>query len=211
MPKKSLFNFVRYFDFLGSPFSMNYKNSKTSTFTTPLGGIVTICCGFVMLVASSFIVYQLLDSEKVDLTITEVASKTPPSYDLYKSKYFVSFGVTHGLRLLDPNNGENLPNFFTIIGRAKAFSIDYSQEPPSFNHTYKTFEYVPCVNSTEYINTAFRVHESIAFWIDRIGYCPMITEDTNYLAMGTLLEHPFHEIEIKVYPCSLEDPSQCAS
>lgn len=202
-------NLIKKLDFMGTPFSLNYKDS--SSFNTVIGGCLSTFCGFISLIVLVYLMLEFFDSSSVELTITEISSRTFPSYDLYDSKNFVYLVYGGSGRILSEANGEGFSNFFTAIGRNRYAFINYEFDPPRPEIKYSYFEYVPCNSTSEYIKKAYSVSDVMKFWLESIGRCPKFDDPSVYNVGGSLLYGAISTVDIFIYPCSLEDTSKCVS
>lgn len=205
---KKILHQIKELDQLGTPFSLNYNNSPQ--FNTVPGGLISICCGLMAIIIFAYLFLQLSNSSSVEMIVNEISTIKIPKFDLYASKFFISFIVQNRNRIFDGSKGNGLLNFVTPIGTIISRDIDYTKDPPQLVTSAKHFKYILCGDASEYVKSAFITHEAIKFWLETSTYCPDIDENTGYEVMSSFLEVPFSFIYLTLFPCTLPNPNDCA-
>ena len=200
---------IQSLDFLGSKFKIGYP-TLTGKFQTKLGGYLTILMG-ILSTAFFFIVMSQYFSKDAPVVMTSTESGSREmTYDLYEGNLYLPISVLLGPNAV-PLNQINL--YVTIKAFVDSFTTVLTSSTPGFKITpFRSFDYKPCgeiddPKIADHIN-AFSTLPGTG----NVIACPDFKGlEKHYKAVSDYLTFMGKAVFIKVYPCSLPDPSECAS
>ena len=197
-------------DILGPKFSFYIGQSKLKTLKSVFGGILSLFFILFMITATYVFGKKWIEKSHPTVSVNSFYSKRDHNYNLYSNNTFVAFGMFDGVKF--PKT-EQTGRYFTIKAQ---FETTYMQESPISPERRTSIHPIPVVkcehlnnNHTDFASKAFSIdqgefYRGSVFCTDRLG-------DTNWKIRGAPFELPYSMIRIRVYPCSLDNPQDCAS
>jgi len=194
---------------------------KRFSFTTEGSSIHKTHVGALLgLIGLSFIVFgaimktsRYLDKSTPTSSISEKRSMVYPTMNLYDEGHVMGFGLYNASKGVEFINSTMTAPFATIF--AYIYTYDYDQVTDTIP-LVKTeiVPYVPCplLNSTTIIEMIKKDRIQYQFFA-YFGICPYIKPDVRerWIVGGDISKPPYNILQIAIYPCSLEDKSQCGS
>ena len=198
-------------DILASEFSLRF-DSKSGTFQTSAGGYLTMMVGLIFLGALMTTTVQYFQRNSPVVTVSIEAGPTKSEFNVYYETLWTASGVPVGPRFLQAGERERYATIVWVI------------EDSFFNTKTDKFEKklvriiksTPCEQVSEPLLRDY-VKEIVALpGFERIIICPdfkasggeaaiqdfKISQDREY--------QRYRGVSMKVYPCSLENPADCA-
>ena len=199
---------IQNLDFLGDKFKIGYS-TLTGKFQTKLGGYLTILMGILSISMFFVVMSQFFKKDApVVMTSTEFGSKVV-SFNLYENNLYLPLGWMSQGKV---SRAENITRFVTIMAIVNSVTF-HPQSESGFEVTpYRVFEYVPCSQIEDPKMKDF-VQEVVSLpGTDKFMACPDFKGmQDDFVVSDNYQNYTFKWASIKVYPCSLEDKSNCAS
>lgn len=200
---------LKSFDIFGQDFSFNATKS-TSKYQTNCGASLTLVCILVTMAAFLNFTSEYLSTDNPRVTISSERKNKYPDVNLVENEFLPSLGFVNVTRALPSTE---LDRFLTMV----AVKIELKFNSGEVQGTYtpiSTQNFVDCQNSknSEYI--AELAKQSGSYQMFKLGLinCPEDPTDTDFWSVrGVPNDLPFYYISYMVYPCSLPDPTQCAT
>ena len=192
-------------DFLGSKFSLGFPSS-TGTFQTNLGGSVTILMGIVSITTFVIIMSQYFDkSGPIVTTSSEFESKVM-QFNIYRQKLFSPIGMYVGTKYVQ----SGWDRYVTVKARVdKAFYNNATHEFVITPHL--EFDFVPCDTINDEIVLGYIKEISPLEGFEKIFICPDFRGmPDEYTLLDDMESWNYKWISVHVYPCSKENPDECA-
>lgn len=196
------------FDSLGSPFSLKFNNGSSS-YTTCIGGCLSIFCFLLSFTFFVLLVYQGLIVGKLSFFITEVNLQSHPKIDLFKGNFYPVYSIQHRDRILDYSKGERVQSYVTAIGILRTNYVDYNSTLPKLIQKRTFFDFKNCTVANSRVLDIMKDNKKSLFWAINIGLCPDIPDFDQYYTYGSPQSDKQNSLIIKIFPCSLPDPAQC--
>jgi len=190
-------------DGLGDEFAMNFKGQDRHK--TCIGGCFTI----LTLVITYSILYKMIGdyfkTTDPDVRQNIEISSTYPNMDLYAQNLGYMFSLDDYSYSVDV---DELEKYVTIVGRVLYVVSDPKKDNgKDYRESYIIFE--PCKNKNDTLNQFF-VKEAENYTRD-FGLCMKLDNTSDYNIISKVSELPYKYIEINVYPCTLEDTTECVA
>lgn len=204
-------NFFQKIDILGKIPALTIKGN--TTYQTACGGFLSLIFYLVL----SFIIYIYID-EFIDSTSPQVTVSYAGT-----SKYpRVEIGNQHLLPAVGINNGEDLPINLSLVNKyitpiMRIIKLDYSAGTSDFINSTTTTEIIKftfCKNID--IGTHYKDvdnDQSAMLYVKGFCLCPDINSENldRIFIENKISMPPFNRISFDIFPCSLDDPSKCAT
>ena len=203
---------IKSLDIFGQPFAFNaYKDS--STFTTVIGGLLTIIWVVLVSAVAFVIISEYMDTTKPVVSVNRIRIERPPYINLpdhqlgwvymffdgtktltiKESERYLTFNNKY-VRTTKTANGENKEEVFPLKMSLCANMTLHSSK--------KLFEdSITSIESTLNYSSLF---------LDSMLCADAQIDQTSYLE-GSKSKLPYMRNIATIYPCSLPDPTQCAS
>ena len=198
---------IKNLDFLGDKFKIGYS-TPNGKFQSKLGGYITILMG-VLSTSMFFVVMSqfFTKSSPVVMTSSEFGSKIS-TFNLYKENLFLLFGFGTGPQFVD---GIHVSRYVTIKAELTDAVTNFTERrfipTPFRKFDYKICQHVKDQQVQDYVGLIASEAGVEKYWS-----CPDFQGLGNDFVVHDNYENHTHKwLSIKVYPCSLEDRSQCAS
>ena len=197
------------YDLFGSPFRFFIHSKKSKTFKTAVGGLSTTAYIVFCSLALFIFVRKFLDRSKATVSVNTTIQARDHYYDTYFNDVFLLLGMFDGQNF--PKTEETL-KFMTIHAQRETTFLD-QQDIQIKRKIEAPFPMVKCEhlnhNWTDLTTEAYSL-DSGSFYRGSI-FCGDIIGNTNWWLQGSPLELPYTMIRYRLYPCSLDDPADCAS
>ena len=201
---------IQSLDFLGDKFKIGYS-TLTGKFQTKLGGYLTILMGLLSTSMFFIVMSQYFSKEApVVMTSTESGSREN-SFSLYDGNLWLPFLLTLGPYGIPSNQASRyvtIKAFMEMINLKRTESKSHSFIVTPF----MSFDYKPC---SEIDDPHMKAH------LDSFVSLPEFAESTlcpdfkglhkEFVSATSYITYVSKWAAVKVYPCSLPDPSHCAS
>ena len=193
-------------DMLGAKFSLGYP-TPNGTFQTSLGGYVTIILGMITMSAFVLIFAQYFNKDSPVVTTSSGSLKGGSKFNFFAEGLINPISLTSskgGLKL-------NYSRLVTIKAVVRSFRLNKSTSSLDQKLEHE-FDFKPCgeledsADLVEEAKTKLRAPEMIG-----ANLCPDLKAiREQFYASETQSGSEYRTISIIVYPCSLEDQTQCA-
>ena len=225
---------IQKLDIFGSKFNYYIKPSKQKRLKTAFGGFQTFIFLLTTILALTIFGRKLADKKRPEVSVnTNVAIRDHP-YDLYHNNFYVNFGMFDGA--IFPKT-EQTRKYFTIRGQRETTYIQtHPSEPPETTKTPKRaqngqkpkkvknrdssekrtliepFDVIKCENlSNNYTDITSEAYaQDKGEYYRGSVFCGNLIFVKHWWLQGSKDELPYTRIRYKVYPCTLEDPGDCA-
>ena len=188
------------------------KFEVSSGFSKPPSLCATIL-SIIGIVAVSVIGYEFVrqsfDKTRPNISIELKTLPTYPKVDLEKEKfYFIIVALAEGVTPLAVEGSR-----YTVTAQLSLKLGDFTQRDPTKITTFKTIklESTRCSNVIDQFDY-FRKAEAYNPFLLRGAHCFYPADDVRdqYWVKGQIMDSFYSTFDIKVWPCSLDDPTQCA-
>ena len=199
---------VKFLDVMGSKFQINYP-TRSGTFQTNTGALLSILVGVLVSIAFYTFLRRFMDTSSPKVSSSLEYNPDNYQFNLYDQKIFKTFSIKVGDRLLHPSE---LKRYVTI--KAYVDKFYWENETERFkSEVDQEYDYIPCDQIKDR-----RVAEFLdSYFIKQKGVlsrtmCPDLQGRTDqYYAQGDHYKFKFSVVKVYIFPCSLQDPRQCAS
>ena len=207
-PKKSKYG-IQNLDFLGSKFKIGYS-TLTGKFQTKVGGYLTILMG---LLSTGFFFVVMSEYFSKDAPIVMASTKSGSrenSFNLYEGNLWLPIGMAKSTTIIPANQ---ITRYVTI--KAEVFSFHF--KPQSKTHAYElfqhlSFDYKPCSEIDDpHMKAYVDSFVSVPGFRDAVSCPDFKVLHKEFNSAISYITYISQWANIKVYPCSLPDRSQCAS
>ena len=203
---------IKQFDFFAKKFSFN-STKNSHTFKTATGGAITLLGVTLILLISLRIFLEFMNSTKPVVSVNRVKLAKPTHLDLFKSDVGGGYIFFSGTKFLTTDESAR---YVTLVSGI----ITTTQEADGT--IVNKEEFLPmgrCINSAnpamkELVNIGFEQTTSTvnytALFANSI-FCGAGVNSETWKVEGSSYNFPFRRYVVKVYPCSLPNPGDCAS
>ena len=186
---------IKNFDFFSQKFSFRaVKGSKT--YQTKVGSLITIL-GLVISCLITFVNFkQYSETTKPVVSVNTIRMREVPPLNLTEHQVGLTLVMVSGPIVF---NYEQMKKFVTFVGEIR------TREQGSDGRIIEKVDIVdvsPCKELPPRNDETLEVLDSFI--------CPNFTPEQGYV-QGTSYQLPYRRYTTKIYPCSLPDPSQCAT
>ena len=199
---------IQGLDILGGKFDLTFKTTS-GKFQTQLGGYVTLAVSILSTACFLFIMSQYFNKNiPVVTTSTEFGSKVN-EFNLYEEQLFTPVGLSAGSNPIPPAEMGKYVTFITNIDE-----VLYNFTTQRFDGGLETqVPFVPCSTITDERVKEVLVQVASLEELQKNLVCPDFSGKIQnyYIKSNVTTAHLYRTVGIKVYPCSLPDPSQCAT
>ena len=206
-PKPSTRFSVQSLDILGEKFKIGFW-TLTGRTQTKLGGYLTILMSLISLSIFVVITSQyFLKNTPVVMTASEFGSKVA-SFKLYDEDLYILFTIAIGTNYLSE---AQMKRFLTV--KAQVVEAAFLPEELRFDiKPYREFDYVTC-NNTKDPKILKMVRQIVPVsGFEEFTICPDFRgQEQDFVVYDNYENYTHRWSSIKFYPCSLPEPSQCAS
>ena len=194
-------------DIFGTTFNLKMRGSNN--FQTLFGTSLTFIFYFLIILAIYSFGTTLLDKTKPGTTVNLETTSLYPEFDLFKEELIIGWGIMDSKKTVP--NFEDLSKSLTMRGMTLTTDQKEGTEE-ELTTTTKPIKMSYCrgitKDSKEFVEEALS-HDSVGVFSDS-GYCPDVNKDEVKIE-GSISQRPFKRLKVGIYPCSLPDPTQCAS
>ena len=201
--------FLSQYDLFGTPFRFFAGSKGATIFTTAVGGLSTTLCLTICCVSLYIFGKKYLDRTKAIVSVNTKTQSRDHYYNTYDNDVYFLFGMFDGQNF--PKT-EETPKFMTIKGQRETTFLD-QKDIQIKRKIEDPFEMVKCEHLSHNVKdlTAQAYSEDSARFYRGAIFCGDILWKTNWWLQGSPLELPYTMIRYRLYPCSLENPADCAS
>ena len=207
-PKRAGVLGMKFIDFMGSEFSLNYP-TPTGSHQTSLGGYLTILLGITVLCSSVIFFTQYLNTEAPIVTSSTEFNSNYTEFNLYKEDLFPLLSVVVGSHVMPANQ---ISRYITPKIQIEEYS--FSNQTNNYQmKLHQTFDYIPCssIKDEKVINVLKRMNGD-AEGFKTNGLCPDFRGSPNeFRALRNISNSTYIYAKLRIFPCSLTDSRQCAS
>ena len=205
-----MLNRLRSFDVFGQKFGFNaYKDS--GTFTTVVGGLITLLWIGLISVVSFLIISNYIDTTKPVISVNRIRLPKPMRINFEESQVALALITFDGKQFLTAHESRR---YVTFAGKfIKTYKRgNETAEESTFRASF------PCAETPEIdkMNQILALVDQVESKIDlgkmflKSTICVVLEEPHEYVE-GDKSNLPFIRNTIDIFPCSLPDPTQCAS
>ena len=198
-------------DIYGRPFLFKAIN-RSKSYTTHTGGLLTILGIALLCLISLQIILDFLDTKNPVVSVNRIKMSKAPYLNLSMHKIGAGSTIFNGYKILTT---EEIKRYATI--RIEMLTTIRDQNGTLVDQVEK-LGMISCANIT---NNDFAKELAEAGFEDEsnsVTYSALFLHSAlcldakpeNWYIMGSKSNLPYRRYVIRVYPCSLEDPSQCA-
>ena len=193
-------------DLIGSKFSFKFASTRSGKFQTKLGSLLTLLIVLSIIFASILILKTYLDTSSPAITFSAQMGEEV-AHNLYEEGVLTPF-------MLQDNFGfavQNISRFITIKGFSITFSYNISQN--RYNAESLTMiDFRACDQLNDPILDNLIKDSVAAVNITHVIQCPDLSQNPG---LGEVYEGDkeswFKRLVVKIMPCSLPNPSDCAN
>ena len=201
---------IRELDCLGAKFDFYIGGKKLKRLKTTFGGFLTLI--FLSLGTLALVTFGLKMADKKNPEVSvnvNVATRDHP-YEIYHNGFYINFGMFNGA--IFPKT-EFTTKYFTIRAQRETTYIQNGRIPQP-RTLIEPFDVVKCEHlSNNYTDTTSEAYEQDegSENFRGTGFCGNLIFVKHWWVQGAKYELPYTRIRYNVYPCSLENPADCAS
>ena len=204
---------LKKMDVFGSTFNFEAQKGST-TYKSSAGGCLTILGTIIVLLMTYSFMQDWIDTSSPVVSVNIIQNKRPPRLNLSEFDIGQTFILFDGSDFVRYNNTKK---YFTLRAEMKTSTISKTSER-ELDSSSEKIDTLRCEDATEPIikrlynvgmddtTTTINYREIFA---DK-SQCPH-TKEEQWWVEGSNFELPFRRNVVKLYPCSLPDPTQCAS
>ena len=199
---------IQSVDFLGSKFKIGYS-TVTGKFQTKLGGYLTILMGLLS-TSMFFVVMSQYFSKAAPVVMTSSESGSREnSFNLYEGNLYLPILLTLGPIGIP---AAQVRRYATIKAFVEMLHFKPQSNTHAFNITpFMSFDYKPCSEIEDpHMKAYVDSFVSLPGFRDAI-WCPDFRGlHKEFVSSVSYITYISRWASVKIYPCSLPDPSQCA-
>ena len=206
---------LKKLDVFGKDFKLN-PQKKQQSYKTVLGGCCTIIGSVITLLISASFIQKLLDYSSPVVSVNVIKRQKPPRLNLNEMDTGQTFILFDGKEFVNYNKSKKFLTMKSFMATSNITSSTNTNNQQVSNIT--KIETTRCEEATQEVTrrlykvgveqTATDVNYRAVFGASAM--CPNYKPDVWWI-QGSKYKSPFRRSLIKVYPCSLPDPSQCAT
>lgn len=198
-------NIIKKADNLGEEFEINY--GRTKRLQTVLGGVITLLSFLLITFSSSIFIARYRDTSGPEVSISNEFDPKYPKVNLIEGKIFPILGIAENeVKMLDR---KDLSKYVTIISTVYSIYYETLDDPAQFTPLAQ-IEYKPCPEVNHPIKQQiYGNYKNPTDFGEIYGLCPDVKNDSIFYVEGHLVTPPKTVFDIKVYPCTLDDQTQC--
>ena len=200
-------NLVKRIDYLGKKFYFKFDSTTSDSYQTTLGGYITVLLVLICTVLFIPIFGEFLNTTKPTIATSKQLGSTVKSFNLYQDDLY--FYMAFGKHL---NFIKDFRRYATV--KLRVYSQHYNFSTGSFDfEMHHDFEYVHCTSLEENKMTKNSISLSAGIpGFKNFLLCPDFKgNEKDYRIDENGVTFTSRRAEIHIYPCSLEDPTQCAT
>lgn len=206
--KKSPFNVLKKLDILGANYELKYK--EHTRFQTRLGGVFTIIAAIAIGISTFAFLRNFFDTTKPNVSVSTKIDNIIPKRNLYDQVFPLGVGM-----FVNPSTivqVKDFPKYITPL----IFVFELNIE--KVDSGIMTFDVVDMISMTACNTIEDKTlvrdfleakNEDTRKWISEFFLCADVKNGTNYYVIGNTLQPPYRIVQLGIYPCSLEDTTQC--
>ena len=201
---------IRTLDYFAPKFSLNTKK-ESKNYNTVLGGLLTILAVILFSAIAYVVGSDYLDTTKPVVSVNRIKMKAPERVDLFRNEVMGSFTI-FTTRFFTK---EETRRFMTTRVEIVTTDVDSNGNRVEKAQSYDS-DILDRLKNPELVRIGTRglieASDEIDFY-KRFGgvfIVPDITPSDFWIA-GSKFNLPYRRLRIKVFPCSLPNPSDCAS
>ena len=201
---------IQSLDVLGSKFKIGYS-TLTGKFQTKLGGYLTILMGVLSSGFFCIIMSQFFSKEAPVVMTSSESGSREVVYDLYESNLYLPIGAVVGLSTIPADQLKRYITIKAFVDRT-AFNADSTSSETYSLTRVNSFDYMPCRDIKNP-----HIRDYLSSFVSQPGVADIVTcpdfrgLQKDFKQTTSYITYTGNLIETNVYPCSLPDPSQCAS
>ena len=197
---------IKSLDMLGEKFSLAFS-SANGTFQTTLGGLITILMSILTISAFVIIFSQYFNTSAPMVTTSAEFASNKTTFNMYEHEIITPLALTIQGEFITAE----APRYVTIFAEVRGFA--HNKQTDQFEETLLfKFPYIPCDQVTDKRTQEIVLKLMVIPKFLSSNLCPEFSGNPNeYLASQDQKNSQFRAVKLLIYPCSLPDPSQCAS
>ena len=200
---------IQKLDILGSKFDFYLDKNKQKRLKTQFGGLLTLLCLTLSLTALTIFTSKLLKKTRPEVSVNVSIANRDSRVDIYTDGVFVVFGMFDGK--IFPKT-EKTRKYFTLVAE-RLTTFKQEGRDTETRTVVEKFEMVRCEdlsnNMTDITSQAFET-DSGSFFRGAV-WCGDLVFVKHWWLQGSKYNLPFTRIRYRIYPCSLEEASECAT
>ena len=198
-------------DFNGGEFNLEFA-SNNGKFQTKFGGYLTLIVFFTTILAFVFSVSQFFADNSPVVNITPEFNVDKVEMNLYDEDLVMPLMFKKGRKLI--STAEELSRYFTVRLLATDWVFDVEARRFKLNWAHE-FKLILCKDVDQKSNKIKLLVEKLfekTKELQKYLFCPDLGDKKEFLKlMTTKTRVLFTFIRVRFYPCSLPDPSNCAT
>ena len=193
-------------DIIGSKFNFSF-NSSTGRFQTKIGGYITVLMSLFSLGVFTLITSQIFDTDSPIVTASNEFGSKIVSFQLYDEEIITPIMLENRGQFIT----DQIERYTTIRLEVSTFAENKETKKMEVA-VAQTYEYVPCTtikdqHVLDVMNKLISTPDFISF-----NLCPDFKgTQKEYSVTHNLIENSFRMVTFSFFPCSLENPADCAS
>ena len=200
---------VKDIDILASDFSFRF-NSKSGKFQTSIGGYLTLMMGIISLGTLTTALMQYFQERDPVVSVSSEAGATFNEFNLYHESLWTPASISSGLSF--PRT-DVVGRFITMVWLVEESRFNSSTQKIQ-KRLVRKINSIPCKEVTDPLMRK-QINDSVSLpGFDEIILCPDLKVSDGSIDDFKVMEDSEMQISrtisMKLYPCSLENPAECA-
>lgn len=202
-------NVFKRFDIVGQEFEINFGRSRR--LQTSIGGALTTISVVMVAIASLNFVINYWNTKNAEVSISKEFDPKFPKINMIDSKMSPVIGfLQNNQNFMFPKDGEK---YFTIHGMILQVNyeslVDFKMEmTPLAQIPFKPCSELESTTTKWYLNSDMVNAKNFSKFY---GYCAEVENPELFFVEGDIVAPPQTVFIINIFPCSLEDPTKCAT
>ena len=196
---------LRKMDILGDNFVLTQKSEER--FTTKIGGCLTLISVTISIFVIGFFFYQFFQVNDPTIAISSFKATNYPKIS-YSDTKFTPF--IHVRKNGQPLSNKENQRFFTFVMIQVTFNREQETSIESTQELYVS-PMIPCGDDKTDLNDYMKQDVKTNLLVQGYSYCASPDKPEKYFSSSSAVNAPFSYITYGVFPCTLPDPSDCAS
>ena len=199
-------NLVKRIDYLGEEFQFRF-DTPTGGFQTTLGGYITLLLIFISLTLFFPVFNQFLDTSSPTVATSKQITSKINSVNLYEDDLSIPIILGNHLSFI-----YEFERYATI--KLRIYSQKYNANKSAYDfEVHHEFDYVHCenLNTSKMVDGLFNLSTGIP-GLQSLVLCPDFKgKEKEFRIFDDFNTFTSRRADIYIYPCSLEDSSECAT
>lgn len=188
-----------------------FKHEKNEKYSTTLGGMLSIISIAIIALTTITFLSGYIDTSKPEISLSTKIEERPPKRDLYKLKFTFAVGM-----FLEPSDlipVSEVEKYITPLGFVLELNTEEVANAQIKFNSVELIKFKPCTDLEDKTLSNLLINAEdpqIKAFAGKYLMCPEITKPEEFFVLSNPFSPPHRIIRMAMFPCTLENPSECA-